>query len=62
MCEFSARLIAWLDRELEDGEMANVERHLRDCSECRSQVHAYEQASGTFDTVLRCAHGDRNWQ
>ena len=29
MCEFSGKLIAWLDRELPASEAADVERHVR---------------------------------
>ena len=32
MCEFSERLIAWLDGELPEGEAAKMERHLGECS------------------------------
>jgi hypothetical protein len=48
MCDFSGRLIAWMDRELPENEAADVERHVRDCSECRGCVYAYEQVSRTF--------------
>jgi anti-sigma factor RsiW len=48
MCDFSGRLIAWMDRELPDDEAAEVERHVRDCSECRGRVGAYEQVSHAF--------------
>ncbi|MGB9203075.1 MAG: zf-HC2 domain-containing protein [Terriglobales bacterium] len=44
MCNFS-RLVAWMDRELPDNEAADVERHVRDCSECRRRVQTYEQVS-----------------
>ncbi|MGB7848422.1 MAG: zf-HC2 domain-containing protein [Candidatus Acidiferrum sp.] len=49
MCEYSGKLIAWLDRELEGGEMAEVERHVAECAECSGQLDAYEQVSKTFD-------------
>jgi hypothetical protein len=49
MCDFSGKLIAWLDRELPAEEAADVERHLEDCSECRSCVDAYKRVSGEFD-------------
>lgn len=49
MCEFSGKLIAWLDRELSVEETAEVERHLAGCSECRSGVEAYKRVSGEFD-------------
>lgn len=45
MCDFSGRLVAWLDRELPDGEAVEVERHVRVCAECRSRVDAYEEVS-----------------
>jgi Putative zinc-finger len=50
MCDFSAseRLVAWMDRELPVNEAADVERHVRDCSECRGRVDAYEQVSRAF--------------
>jgi anti-sigma factor RsiW len=48
MCEYSGRLIAWLDRELPDEEATNVEWHVGQCAECRSAVSAYEEVSGAF--------------
>jgi anti-sigma factor RsiW len=49
MCDYSGRLIAWLDKELPEGEATFVERHLQVCLECRSRIVAYQQASRTFD-------------
>jgi len=49
MCEFSGRLIAWLDRELPDEDAADVERHLELCAECRSCVEAYRRVTTAFD-------------
>jgi anti-sigma factor RsiW len=49
MCDFSGKLIAWLDRELPADEAAKVERHLETCSECRSGVGAYKRVSSDFD-------------
>ncbi len=48
MCEYSGRLIAWLDRELPDEEATNVEWHVGQCAECRQAVSAYEEVSGAF--------------
>lgn len=48
MCEYSGRLIAWLDRELPDEEATNVEWHVRQCAECRKAVSSYEEMSGAF--------------
>ena len=55
MCEFSGRLIAWFDRELPAGEAADVERHVRVCSECRSQLGAYERVSAAFEAYFDAA-------
>jgi hypothetical protein len=49
MCEFSGKLIAWLDRELPAEEASEIERHLEACSECRSDVDEYKRVSGEFD-------------
>src|SRR5712664_4559202 len=49
MCDFSERLIAWLDRELAADEAADVERHVQSCSECRSDVDAYKRVSSEFE-------------
>ena len=48
MCEYSGKLVAWLDHELMGDEMIQVERHFRDCSECRRQADAYREVSRTF--------------
>jgi hypothetical protein len=55
MCEFSGKLIAWLDRELRAEEAAEVERHLEDCSECRTCLDAYRQVSREFDAYCAAA-------
>lgn len=57
MCEYSGRLIAWLDRELPDEEATNVAWHLGQCAECRQAVRAYEEVSGAFLACYeaRCA-------
>jgi hypothetical protein len=49
MCEYSGKLVAWLDHELTGDEMIQVERHVRDCSQCRRQADAYREVSRTFD-------------
>lgn len=55
MCEFSGKLIAWFDRELPAGEAADVERHVRVCTECRSQLGAYERVSDAFEAYCDAA-------
>ena len=57
MCEFSQRLVAWLDGELPEGEAAKIERHLVECTQCRGQVDAYEKASDAFEAYGN-AYGD----
>jgi anti-sigma factor RsiW len=49
MCEFSGKLIAWLDRELPPEEAVGVEGHLESCVECRSSVEAYRRVTTAFD-------------
>lgn len=49
MCDFSGRLIAWLDHELGEAEAADVERHVRACRDCRKCVTAYKGVSSTFE-------------
>jgi Putative zinc-finger len=49
MCDFSEKLIAWMDGELPEGEFADLDRHLSACGECRNQLTTYERASSAFD-------------
>ena len=60
MCEFSGKLIAWMDRELPESEAADVERHLGACAECRERLAAYKQVSGDIRCVLRGDVGRRS--
>jgi anti-sigma factor RsiW len=55
MCEYSDRLVAWLDRELSVDEGAKVERHLGVCSECRGCVGAYKEISVALDAYCEAA-------
>ena len=48
MCEYAARLIAWLDHELTEPEAVEVERHVRHCQECGRAIRSYEEVSGVF--------------
>jgi hypothetical protein len=41
--------MAWLDRELSNDEMVELERHIGACCECRSRLESYKQSSATFD-------------
>jgi anti-sigma factor RsiW len=59
MCDFSGRLVAWMDGELPDNEAADVERHVRNCSECQRSVHAYEQVSRALVEYCEAATGKK---
>ena len=50
MCNFSGRLVAWMDGELAEPEAAAVEQHVHACAECRTRVSAYENVSRDFST------------
>ena len=56
MCELSGKLMAWLDHELQNDEMAQVQQHIEACVECQSQLDAFRQTSSAFsayrDAVL----------
>ncbi len=49
MCDFSDKLVAWLDRELSMDEASNMQRHLGVCSECRTRMDAYRKISVALD-------------
>jgi anti-sigma factor RsiW len=49
MCNVQAKLVAWLDRELSPEETAAVDRHIKECQECRGRLATYKKASETFD-------------
>jgi anti-sigma factor RsiW len=49
MCNYSAKLIAWLDHELPENEASDVEQHVQGCAECRSLASSYEAASDLFN-------------
>jgi anti-sigma factor RsiW len=49
MCDFQAKIVAWLDHELPDNQAADVERHVQACEQCRAEHEKYGQVSRTFD-------------
>lgn len=49
MCDFTEKLMAWVDKELSGNDAAAVERHLPGCPECRDRVDTYRRVSGAFD-------------
>jgi len=52
MCEYSAKLVAWLDRELDDMDMAAVEIHVRTCPTCATSASKYRWMSRAIDEYL----------
>ena len=48
MCEFCGRLVAWIDGEVDAGEAAEIERHVKACAECRSCLAEFRRVSGEF--------------
>ena len=55
MCDFSGRLIAWLDGELAADEAAEVARHLRVCAECRDELSVYQRLTGALSAYCDAA-------
>ncbi len=55
MCNFSGKLIAWMDGELADNESADVQRHVRDCPECQPCVATYKEVSRLVVTYCDAA-------
>ena len=53
MCDFSGKLIAWLDHEIPEGEAADVERHVQACAECRSRLETYQASERRIRRILR---------
>src|SRR5437660_11186575 len=49
MCNYSAKLIAWLDHELPENEASDLEQHVHGCAECRRLASSYEATSDLFD-------------
>src|ERR1700676_4389493 len=55
MCDYSGKLIAWLDHELPAEEAAEGERHLDLCSEWGTNVAQNKRVSGEFDAYCDAA-------
>jgi hypothetical protein len=55
MCEFSEKLIAYLDRELSEEDSVIVEQHGRRCAECRREVEIYRTLNEMIDTFCEAA-------
>jgi anti-sigma factor RsiW len=67
MCEYSGRLIAWLDQELPAEEATALERHLGACVACREEMITYRRMSADVraycSTVMeaKVPRPVRNW-
>ena len=48
MCEYSKRLVAWMDGELGESEAAEVEQHVRACPACGQCVAVCEEICREF--------------
>jgi hypothetical protein len=48
MCDYSGRLVAWLDREMQADEASEMERHVAACAECRNCAAELDRVSGAF--------------
>jgi len=53
MCEFSGKLVAWIDGELPQDEMAAVGAHVPWCNECRCEAEAFRSVSVAFADCAR---------
>jgi len=49
MCDYSGRLVAWLDREMQADEASEMERHVAACAECRNCAADLDRMSGAFE-------------
>jgi hypothetical protein len=66
MCEFSSKLILWLDHELPPAEAEAVDRHLAECRVCREQADSFRNVSDAFALYIReaaslPARSNRRW-
>src|SRR5579859_2695217 len=49
MCEYSRRLVAWIDGEDSGGEASEIALHLAECAECRTCAAELRTVSATFE-------------
>ena len=49
MCDYSGRLVAWLDREMQADEASEMEQHVAACAECRNCAAELDSVSGAFE-------------
>jgi anti-sigma factor RsiW len=53
MCDYSERLIAWMDGELPEHQGFAIEQHTSACAACQRRVAAYKEASLGFAEYYR---------
>lgn len=53
MCEYSSKLIPWLDDELPPVETEALDRHLAECRECLEQAQSFRDVSHAFALYIR---------
>jgi hypothetical protein len=66
MCEFSSKLIPWLDQELPPAEAEALDLHLAECCACRDQADSFRNVSDAFALHIReaaalQARSNRRW-
>jgi hypothetical protein len=49
MCDYSGRLVAWLDREMQADKASEMERHVAACAECRNCAEELDRVSAAFE-------------
>src|ERR1700686_269879 len=59
LCDYSGKLVAWIDRDLPEREAADVEQHILACAECRRRVDAYKRVSASFVAYCDAAVGQK---
>jgi hypothetical protein len=57
MCEYSGRLVAWLDGELAVEEAVAVEWHVGVCAVCRAQASVYRRVSADVKAYCEARAG-----
>ena len=60
MCDYSGKLVAWLDREMQADEASEMERHVAACAECRNCAEELDGVSGAFEDY--CEGQVQSWE
>ena len=53
MCEFSTKLVRWLDQELPGEEALVMDQHVAACAECQGLADGYRDASRNFALLAK---------